>query len=312
MKEKFFIITVDTEGDNLWGCKPIKKELLIPSTENARYIERFQMLCENYRFLPTYLVDYEMAKSKVFTQLGKSILQNKTGEIGMHMHAFSTPPFYELSDLRGRNLAFMGEYPQQVICAKMEYMTKLLQDTFQVSIKSHRGGRWCLDNRILKSMEKLGYIVDCTVTPGVSWSNTKGQTGGSKGADYSQYRNKVYRIKNSRVLELPVTIRQRGNIDFHIGKGVTYYNRKIWMRPNGHNIDDMKWLVDRAALSECNYIEFMIHSSELMEGANPSFRTKRDIENLYSHMEEIFDYLNDKGYKGITCTDYIVKYNEKT
>lgn len=39
---KHFIITVDTEGDNLWEYKkgtPI-------GTENAKYLPRFQSLCE--------------------------------------------------------------------------------------------------------------------------------------------------------------------------------------------------------------------------------------------------------------------------
>lgn len=47
---KHFIITVDTEGDNLWEYKkgtPI-------GTENAKYLPRFQSLCEKYGFKPVY------------------------------------------------------------------------------------------------------------------------------------------------------------------------------------------------------------------------------------------------------------------
>ena len=53
---KKFIITVDTEGDNLWGYK----EGDTITTNNALYIPRFQELCENYGFKPVYLTNYEM------------------------------------------------------------------------------------------------------------------------------------------------------------------------------------------------------------------------------------------------------------
>lgn len=54
---KHFIITVDTEGDNLWEYKkgtPI-------GTENAKYLPRFQSLCEKYGFKPVYLTNYEVS-----------------------------------------------------------------------------------------------------------------------------------------------------------------------------------------------------------------------------------------------------------
>lgn len=40
---KYFIITVDTEGDNLWEYVA-GKEI---GTENAKFLQRFQTLCEN-------------------------------------------------------------------------------------------------------------------------------------------------------------------------------------------------------------------------------------------------------------------------
>ena len=54
---KAFLITVDTEGDDLWSWKP-GKEI---TTENTNYIPRFQELCEKYGFKPVYLTNYEMA-----------------------------------------------------------------------------------------------------------------------------------------------------------------------------------------------------------------------------------------------------------
>lgn len=54
---KHFIITVDTEGDNLWMWHTGDDI----TTENAKSIPRFQNLCEKYGLIPTYLTNYEMA-----------------------------------------------------------------------------------------------------------------------------------------------------------------------------------------------------------------------------------------------------------
>src|SRR5207237_8194683 len=53
--EVAFIITIDTEGDDL-GSSP--REI---TTRNAKYLPRFQALCTRFKFRPVYLTDYEMA-----------------------------------------------------------------------------------------------------------------------------------------------------------------------------------------------------------------------------------------------------------
>ena len=54
---KYFIITVNTKGDNLWNWH-LGDDI---TTYNAKYILRFQNLCEKYNFIPVYLTNYEMA-----------------------------------------------------------------------------------------------------------------------------------------------------------------------------------------------------------------------------------------------------------
>src|SRR5438034_5344383 len=50
-----FLVTIDTEGDNLWS-KP--RTLTI---RNAQYLPPFQALCEKYGLRPTYLTNWEIA-----------------------------------------------------------------------------------------------------------------------------------------------------------------------------------------------------------------------------------------------------------
>jgi len=81
-----FLITIDTEGDNLWA-----KTRSI-STRNSQSLYRFQALCERYQFQPTYLTNYEMAICPVFQEFGRDILKRQVGEIGMHLHAWRVLP----------------------------------------------------------------------------------------------------------------------------------------------------------------------------------------------------------------------------
>ena len=62
MNSKSFIITIDTEGDNQWNTKQACY------TENAKYIPRFQELCEKYGFKPTWLTNYEMARDPFYVE----------------------------------------------------------------------------------------------------------------------------------------------------------------------------------------------------------------------------------------------------
>src|SRR5579871_1036624 len=63
-----FLITIDTEGDDIWA-RP--REV---TTKNARFLPRFQALCEAFALRPTYLVNFEMAKDDAFRAFGLDVL----------------------------------------------------------------------------------------------------------------------------------------------------------------------------------------------------------------------------------------------
>ena len=291
--DKYFIITLDVEGDNMWAVSDIKAPV---STENAKYLFRFQELCEKYNFIPTYLVNYEMALDKAMIELGRAGIKNSKLEIGMHMHAWNCPPYFPLIKAPvKRGKPYMSEYPRFAIERKITYLTELLQDTFQVKMRAHRGGRWCLDDRIIAALEKNGYTVDCTCTPKRSWKKQPGWTIGSGGTDWSQLESRPYMImeKGKNVLvEIPVTAASKKPD-----------NVPACFRPNGRNGKELIAMIDYI-YPHFDYIEFMIHSSELMASGSPTFRNKGQIERLYADMEDLFKELSGKGYIGIGISDF--------
>lgn len=48
-------------------------------------------------------------------------------------------------------------------------MTRLLEDSLQVKMRSHRAGRWAFNAFYARLLIEQGYQVDCSVTPRVNW-----------------------------------------------------------------------------------------------------------------------------------------------
>lgn len=320
-KKRYFLLTIDTEGDNLWS-QPIEI-----TTHNSKYLDRFQRLCERFNFKPTYLVNYEMAKCNTFQKLAIDYLSKNTAEIGMHLHAWNSPPLYDLTGNDLYHQPYLIEYPLHIMEDKIQFMTHLITDTFECNIASHRAGRWAINTDYVKMLEKYDYQIDCSVTPFVSWVNTSGSPTGVGGSDYSNYPDYTYYVDserldlrgNSKILEIPMTIITTPSYlllkpflatPFHhlIRRLLNrFWPTMIWLRPNGKNLGSMKWLVSKAIDQDRDYIMFMLHSSEFMPGGSSTFDTPQKIEKLFSDIEQLFKAIaND--FVGATLSEYRNSY----
>ncbi len=309
---KKFLISIDTEGDNLWRYKA-GDEI---KTENAKSLWRFQKLCDEYGFKPTYLTNYEMVKSKDFVDFAKPNLINGTCEIGMHLHAWNNPPYYELQNVNNEvGASYLIEYPDEVMEQKIAVITQELEQAFESKIITHRSGRWATDERYFNLLKKYGYSVDCSVTPKMSWVNNKGMTLGSVGSDYTSSPEIPYLIntKYGDILEVPMTVKSCRRI--FIDKGLSlrqklsrvYHGvrgRTVWLRPVGNNLKELLWFIEEIAFDDnIDYIMFMLHSSEFMAGGSPTFQNEESIDNLYLHLDQIFKK-SSKNFIGCTIGEY--------
>lgn len=283
---KKFIITIDTEGDNLWGWKegmPLK-------TENVLFLQRFQDVCNKYGFIPTWLCNWEMVNDERFAIFAKENLIKGQCEIGMHLHAWNNPPFYDLIRHEKGGLPYLIEYPKEVMSEKVKSMTKLIEDRIGKKPLVHRAGRWAMDERYFEILEEQGYIADCSITPFVSWRTSWGQSPGFEGPDYSKERPEISIRKG--IIEIPVTTLWSEE-----------KKKALMLRPNRKNLDEMIGLIRCYADSDTDYLMFMLHSSEMMPGGSPTFKTEGGIEILYDHLEIIFSEIS-KYYEGIGLETY--------
>lgn len=297
-----FIITIDAEGDNEWA-KPER-----PLDGNAAYLPRFQSLCEKYRLQPTYLADHTMATSPVFKEFGRDVIARDVAEIGMHLHAWNSPPDIPLTRRDYQHQPYLTAYPESVMRAKINYQTDVLEQTFQTKMLSHRAGRFGFDERYARMLAEHGYVVDCSVTPHVSWENNNDIYGGP---DFSRCQEAPYwldlgdvrKLGSSSLLEVPVTIVNRWPRHLkppkpgrrtarQLPKRIMnrIYPALVWMYPRRADGKMLQWIVHRAASRpQTTHLEFFLHSSELMPGGSPWFQNREDIDRLYSRIESLFD-----------------------
>ena len=299
-----FLITIDTEGDNLWS-RP--RHI---TTENAKYLPRFQSLCEKYSLRPTYVVNHEMAECPVFREFATDMLARNAGEIGMHLHAWNSPPLEPLTSDDMAHQPFLTDYGAAIMRDKIHALTDSLEEKFNVSMVSHRAGRWAFNATYARILAARGYLVDCSVTPLLSWRKTLGAPQGKGGTDYRGFRANPYRLDlqdiakvgDSNLLEVPMTILPvpgRGVV--RVGKAIKTLPGKFttriadrlfpevqWLRPNGRNLKDLLRVVDQLERESRVHAEFMLHSSELMPGGSPRFSTTHQIETLFEHLEALF------------------------
>jgi hypothetical protein len=224
------------------------------------------------------------------------------------MHAWNTPPIRHLTENDNRHSTYAYEYSPELVHQKLATLTRILEDTFETKMTGYRAGRFGFDGASARALIDLGYLVDCSVTPGVSWKAHPGLPTGNGGPDFTGCPDKPYfvdlddirRPGDSPLLELPVTIVPTSppvvdRVRFSLPR--RHLLRKVlnrtfppltWLLPDGRNGRRMLRVLDIALKQGRPYVEFIIHSSELMPGVNFSFKTPASIERLYRDLRALF------------------------
>jgi hypothetical protein len=266
-----------------------------------------------------------MGQDGFFGDFAKDALSRQGCEIGSHPHPWSSPPDYKLTSDDIKFHPYLIEYPVQIMREKIKAITELLENRFGKKVYSHRAGRWAFNQVYAKILCEFGYKVDCSVTPFVKLNAEKRPVNEPQSpvVDYTDAPQHAYFL-NSRdvskggelpLLEIPMTTmpyygKVLSAIYGMIPDGICLYafraifGRPVnWFRPHSYHQEMFRVAMHRLN-SGADYIMFMLHSSELMPGANPVFKNKRQIERMYETIEQVFGFLKDNKVKGATCSQY--------
>lgn len=159
-----------------------------------------------------------MVNCPAFHESAADARNRGTAEIGMHLHAWNSPPIAPLANVDYADQPYLVEYPGAQLREKVKALTDALESTFGTKMLSHRAGRWAFNEVYAEVLVENGYRVDCSVTPHVSWKAELGDPAGTGGSDYTGFPNSSYWMdpsdvsqpgspdRGSGLLEVPMTV----------------------------------------------------------------------------------------------------------
>ncbi len=318
-----FLVTVDTECDDAWArSKPV-------TTRNSWFIPRFQALCQQFGVRPTYFTTYEMALCPIFRQFGHDLLRAGMGEIGMHLHAWDSPPIVPLTEDDSYYHPYLTEYSEEVMREKIAYLTRVLEGIFETKMLSHRGGRYAFNAVYAQILLEHGYTSDCTVTPLNSWATHVGDPRREGGPDFSGFPLHPYFLNPhdiarpglSTLLEIPVSAVQFGPAIMSVFKRPfrrhsiparildRAFPPRCLLAPQRRNLGLILRAAEKLLEEGRSCVHFAMHSSYLMPHGSPMFPESSDIEELYSVLNKLFSFAKSH-FRSLTVSEYRKEFSE--
>jgi peptidoglycan/xylan/chitin deacetylase (PgdA/CDA1 family) len=296
--KNYLVVTIDTETDS-----PRWKPQYPFGLENIKVVPKLQKLFEKYNVKATYLVTYPVAKDKKSVEILGDFLKKQEIEIGAHLHPWSNPPFSSEAE------KFKLGYPHlsKLEFEKLVSLTESIEKSFNIKPVSYRAGRYGFDNESLGYLEKLGYLIDTSITPGINWFLDAGPNfaGFNSNQPYFLDSKNIKLPGKSPVLEVPLSIIINRNLPYFFDRAykslpleIKYILRKIrliktlWLRPSISSFEEMKYVSDFIlAKGQKIVLNMMFHSNELLAGANPYVRTNEEADYFFSRLDKILNYL---------------------
>jgi hypothetical protein len=307
------VVTVDTEADGQWEHgRPL-------ATANVAAWPPFQDLCRRHAVRPTYLITSEIAEDPAAAAFLRPLAAAGHVEVGAHLHPWTTPPFAEAPGLRrnDRDHAYPCHLEPDLLLAKLETLTAQVTRAAGARPTSYRAGRFGLDAVGARLLAGLGYEIDSSVTPFVTWAAHAGRPGRGGGPDFRRHDASPFRVAGTGtpgLVEAPVTImptyavtrRVRWLRDHWQARPVRLGRRALrvlprpqplWLRPRPeYALDDLQALVVEAERAHLPCAVFMFHSSELLAGASPYRPARGDVDALLTLLDDLFAWSRGRGH----------------
>ena len=303
-------ITIDTEED-AWDEYSREDN----SVENIEQIPALQEIFDRYGAKPTYLLTYPVATASRSIEILRPIQESGRCEIGTHCHPWNTPPFEE--PLNARN-SMLCNLPADLVEQKLHQLHATIVERFVCAPTSFRAGRWGFSSTVAKAIRALGYWVDTSVTPLVSWER-------HQGPDFSNAPSRSYWLDPEDItseapaehlLEVPPTIgflqrnfercrRLRTAIlqsplsRFHLLGALDRLRllNRCWLSPELASAPQMILLATRFLDSGASYLNLSFHSTSLLPGKSPFVPNDSARRDFLLRIERFLQFANERGLR---------------
>ncbi|MGB8225688.1 MAG: hypothetical protein WCE45_02295 [Sedimentisphaerales bacterium] len=293
---KAFCITIDTEPDcdiHWKRSQPLLFESVLSGIPDI-----LRPIWNTYNIKPVYFASPEVINNEQCCQVLRNEIKSGA-EIGAHLHSEYIEPQikYNQADGTTSNEFPCFAYSETIEYEKIKNLTGLIKQKLNIQPTSYRAARYGADLDTIKSLEKLGYKVDSSVTPNTNWSYAGGPDhSAAPKQPYFISDENMYKPGNTKILEVPITISKK-RFPFLPNKWMFYR----WLRPTHMTAFEMKLLVNEfLANFENPVLNMMFHSMEIIPGKTPFVRTKFEQKLFLRRLEKVIRYIIKKGFENKT------------
>lgn len=290
------IVTIDTEIDKdpHWN---------IASSGSFHSVlegipQRLTPLFETFGVRPTYFLSPEVIENE---RCVKVLGRLRNVELATHLHPEFVEPERILfpHNMAGKPTnAIQRQYSYEVERQKLANLTGLFSKNFGFQPTAFRAGRYGIGDRSLEFLAQLGYQVDSSVTPGLTWDYKEGFLDFSKWSHHPQWIS----TPQGKILELPITILPSNGLALlmHNLPLLRRAARFEWLRPSWSSGRQMIRLLQKGDFQIC---VLMFHNIEITAGASPYAQNERQARRILESLSEVFGFCKESGFEFCTASE---------
>ncbi|MEO9600688.1 polysaccharide deacetylase family protein [Parasphingorhabdus sp.] len=303
-----FLISVDTEEEFDWDA-PFQRDG--HTTASIPMLHEFQAFAEKHRIKPVYFVDYSIVDDEKGVAFLRSVAEQKTAGIGVHLHPWVNPPFEE--DVNVHN-SFAGNLPKELEEEKLVALRDAIQNKIGVMPTTYRAGRYGIGPHTTELLLKHGFVMDSSIRPRFDYSEQGGPDFMAVGSEPFWWG------RDNRLLEVPLTTVYSGLLRKQSGLMAAIMNKsplfnalcsrskmleRIPLTPEGISARETKEAIDVALDDDLRLLVFSFHSPSLAPGHTPYVRTQEDLDGFYDWWRDVIEHLEKRNVKPIDIEQLI-------
>jgi len=293
VKQKMYCtITIDTEPD--CTTKWTRSNPLTFESIEKWIPELLTPLFDKYNVKPVYFVSPEPLYFDKPTKVLKDLVEHWKCEIWNHLHSEYIEPEkkWEKFDWTDSNAYLCFDYSDEIEFGKLKNYHNFIKERLWVEPVSYRAARYWADINTIRSLKKLWYKVDSSVTPWIDWSK-------QWGPNFKNFSNQPYWVDENNfskdsdkkeILEVPISIWWK-RFPFLPDKWLFYK----WLRPTHMTVFEQKNLIKEIIKENKNkeivVLNIMFHSMEIIPNATPFVRSKLEQKLYLNRLEWIIKYI---------------------
>jgi hypothetical protein len=219
--------------------------------------------------------------------------------------------------------------PRTLIEDKLSTLDYAIRSWIGIKPSSFRAGRWGFDTKVAHAIHSIGYAIDSSVTPLVSWKPYHGPD--FESAPIENYRfepaEPLQKADSGALFEVQPTIgylhgnqsacrkiRQKiltGRLSrLHLlglldRAGIVSLR---WLSPEMSSLKDMIRLIRNAVSRRVRLLNFTFHSNSLLPGNSPFVRTDADLGVFLYCIHSVIEFAANQGAAFIPLSAALERY----